>query len=130
MKRCEGFYVYDCSYKNYSEYQKYGDYDYAILDFESYSDGKINLTYALKADHLRQNIQVQTSILEKGKSFTATIFGKTFTCFGEYNNLGRDLRSNYEQYDSEDEKLMSESFAPYNGEAKTLDDVISELTNN
>ena len=68
MKRCEGYYVYNCYYKDGMGYEQYGDYDYAVLDFESYSEGKINLTYALKADHVRKTEKVQTTILEKGTS--------------------------------------------------------------
>ena len=128
MKRCEGFYAYSCYYKDGMGYEKYGDYDYAVLDFESYSEGKIDLTYALKSDHERHTEKVQVSILEKGKSFTASIFGRTFTCDGAYNDLGRWLNGNNDQYTSDTEKLAGESFAPYSGEAKTLDEVIADLT--
>lgn len=127
MKRCKGFYTYSCSYKDNLGHEPSGAYDYAILDMESYSNGKLDLHYALKEDHVRHDIKVDTAILEKGKSFTATIFNRTFTCNGDYFNLGSWLYGDYAQYENE-ELLNSESFSPYFGEATTLDALITELT--
>lgn len=127
MKRCNGFYTYSCSYKDGMGYEPTGAYDYAILDMDSYSNGKLSLHYALKEDHVRHDVQVDSAILEKGKSFTATIFGRTFTCDGTYNNLGMWLNGNSAQYESE-ELLSAESFSPYFGSSTTLDELIAELT--
>lgn len=128
MKRFEGFYLYGCTYKDGMGYEQYGDFDYAILDFSTYSEGKVDLTYALKADHVKHVEKVETAILEKGKSFTATIFGRTFTCNSEYNNLGMWLYGNSDQYVDEP-KLNSESFGPYSGQAKTVDELIDSIVN-
>ena len=127
MKRCKGFMIYSCSYKDGMGHEPNGAYDYAILDMESYSNGKLDLHFALKEDHIRHDVKVDTAILEKGKSFTATIFGKTFTCLGDYKNLGGWLYGNYEQYENE-ELLNSESFSPYFGSSTTLNELITELT--
>lgn len=127
MKRCKGFYTYSCNYKDGMGYEPTGAYDYAILDMESYSNGQVDLHYALKSDHVRHDTKVGVSILEKGKSFTMNIFGRTFTCSGDYKNLGLSLSGNYEQYEQE-ELLSYESFNQYFGEATTLDALIAELT--
>ena len=128
MKRCEGFYLYGCNYKDGMGHEEYGDFDYAILDFSTYSDGKIDLTYALKSDHVKRVDKVETAILEKGASFTATIFGRTFTCNGSFNDLGMSLYGNSDQYASEP-KLASESFSPYYGQARTVDELIDSIIN-
>ena len=127
MKRCKGFFVYSCSYRDGNAHDPAGEYDYAILDMESYANGKLDLHYALKSNHERHDVKVNTAILEKGKSFTVTAFEKTFTCDGTYNNLGSWLNSNYDQY-GDDDVLNAESFSPYFGEATTLDALITELT--
>ena len=127
MKRCKGFYTYSCSYKDNLGHEPSGAYDYAILDMDSYENGKFDLHYALKEDHIKHDVKVSATVLEKGKSFTMNIFNRTFTCLGDYKSLGSWLYGNSEQYENE-ELLNSESFSPYFGEAKTLEELITELT--
>lgn len=96
-----------------------GLYEYAVLDMDSYANGKVNLYYSLKATPGQVVEQVPVEIYEPGKSVKATIFDRTF-----YSD-GNSFSTHMDEY-APDDVVNSESFFAYYGTDATLDFVIDQ----
>ena len=128
FKAMTGFATYRCLPKDGSMGFN-GEYQYAILDLDSYSNGEFTITYSLKANPGRQTKIVTASIEEIGKSVKFEGFGKTFYSTNTGTNASLlpqgNFATNSSDY-SEEDLYYNEYFEPYYGEATTLDQVIEE----
>ena len=128
FKAMTGFATYSCLPKDGSMGNK-GLYEYAILDLDSYSNGEFTITYSLKANPGRQTAKVTASVVEIGKSVKFDGFGKTFYSTNTTYDASMLSTGNFatksEDY-SEDDLYYNEYFAPYYGEATTLDQLIEQ----
>ena len=128
MKAMSGYAVYRCSPKDWSEGNK-GKYEYAILDFDSYQNGEIDMIFSLKESPARQTKKVSISVAEKGKTMKIEGLGKTFYSFNnEYNKLSEGyFSSKYEDY-SDSDSYSVESFDKWTNPDATLDEIIASET--
>lgn len=122
MEGMHGRLVYRCQYNEGQNGSTKGPYEYAILDLDSYANGKIKLYYSLAANPGQQVEDIEVTVHEKGKSVKATIFGRTFYS----NGLGFETSQTSGEY-SETDAINWESFShfTYNYDA-TLEDLIAQ----
>ena len=120
-----GFSVYYYQTKT-SPSEYVSPYEYAILDCESYADGKLTLYYSEVANPGKKSMQVPVTITAPG-AFKITAFGKEFVANGSPTSLSNYLNVDYESY-SETDLLSGQWFSHYITEATTVDEVIAELT--
>ena len=116
----QGRLVYRCQYKDGQTGSQKGLYEYAVIDLDTYANGKVKLYYSLAANPGQQIIDVDLSINEAGRSMKGTIFGRTF-----YSN-GVGFETKYNEEYTEEEAINWESFShsSYTFEA-SLDEVIA-----
>ena len=129
MKAMSGYAVYRCSPKDISIDNK-GEYEYAILDLNSYVSGQINLIYSLKENPGKQIKKVDISVAEKGKSMKVEALERTF--YSVNNNDATKLsignfEVKYDEYKEED-PYFGETFTLYYGADATIDYVIEQET--
>ena len=128
MKNMNGYVVYRCNPKDGSDGFR-GIYEYAILDFGSYSNGEVNLIYSLKENPGQQTKKLSMSVNEAGKSMKIEGLGKTF--YSEVTEIGK-LSSGYfstktDEYQEED-PYYSENFSTYYGSEADLEYIIQQET--
>lgn len=124
MEGMTGRLVYRVQYKENQTGSNKGQYEYAIIDLDTYSDGKVKLYYSL-AENPGQHVEdIQLTVKEIGKSMQCTIFGKTFTT----NGYGFETQLGGPEY-TEADLINWETFthAEYSYEA-TLDEIIAAET--
>ena len=131
MAATNGFYIYSFSLKegvNPDTFEK--PYEYVILDSNSYSNGQFTMYYSETANPGKKSQKVQTSIVIPGSSYSVEALGRTFV--GSISNANEYTCITYLNTDSslytEEDNYSFEQFAPYNGEATTIDELITELT--
>jgi hypothetical protein len=105
IKRASGYYVYRCDSKEGSGIGNKNIYQYAILDMNSYSNGKVNLVYTMGT---------------VGSSMNATILGSSF----HTESLGLTINTVFD----ESKDIKQESFSRYYGDSMTLDEIIAQET--
>ena len=130
MKAMTKYAVYHCSRNLDSEESKFGIYDYAFLNIDEYDNGTVKLYYKLKGENPDVCVSVPVTITEKGYAFNITAFGKEFKSSPNASSLPLYLNVDYNDYDTEVDPYVFESFAPYNGEANTVVEMIQECLNN
>lgn len=117
---------YYCYSKKDSGSEYTSPYEYAVLDYNSYSNGKYTLYYSETAAPEKRTIQVPVTITGPG-CFKVTMLGKEFLASGSGQQLPSEMHVDYSSY-SEEDVLNSEWFTNYVGEATTVDEVIAEIT--
>ena len=115
----EGYWVYRCETVEGSELGSRGLYEYAVLDIGSYSNGKLNVHYSLKANPGRRVMQVPVEAYEKGKSYKVTFNGQSFI------GTGMNCSTDSSTYPAESE-ITRESFTSWWSSDLTLDEVIEK----
>ena len=130
MKAMTRFAIYHCQKNLDAEESKFGVYDYAFLDIDSYSNGKVKLYYKLKTESQGTSTDVSVTITEKGYSFNISAFGKDFKSSPNGTSLPLYLNVDYNDYNTEVDKYVFESFSPYFGEVTTIEGMIEECLNN
>ena len=90
----------------------------------------MKLYYKVKTDAQGTSVDVPVTITEKGYSFNITAFNKEFKSSSNYNTLPLYLNVDSNDYNLEEDKYVFESFAPYYGEAQTVEAMIEECLNN
>ena len=124
MKAMQGYAVYRCQPKDNSGNQR-GIYEYAILDLNTYVNGKLNLYYSLASEPGQQVKQLSVSIDEKGHSLKLEGFGKTFYD-GGYNSLPLGNFSSRSEDYTEEDLYTSEWFTKYYGDNMSITDIIEQ----
>ena len=131
MGGTKGFYVYSYTLKESVDQESFvKPYEYVILDTDSYSNGKFTMYYSETANPGRKSTQVNTAIVTPGSSYSVEALGRTFTGgISDANDYQcvTYLNTDMSAYTDED-NYSYEQFAPYYGEATTLDELIAELT--
>ena len=112
-----GKWVYRCQPKDGSGLDSRGLYEYAILDMDSCSNGKLNLIYSTKEDPGKQTTQVPVAALEKGRSYTISAFGQHF------NGTGIGCTTDQSTYPA-DSDVYDESFTSYWSSDLSIDEII------
>ena len=133
LKLMTKYMVYHCSKNGDAEESKFGLYDYAFLDMDSYSNGNVKFYYKLKTAESGTSTNVPVTVTFAGRACSFSILGRTFNAGSEYsvyNPLPRAIEADYNSYNLETDKYVSENFQPYNGEANTIDAMISECLTN
>lgn len=124
-KALKGYLVYRCNV-NSGELPNDGKglYQYAVLDANSYVDGKYTIHYSLKSDPRPQTIDVPITIETKGYSFSTEFAGSKF--YGERgsDSLAQSLSTKFDEY-PEGSEINSESFRKYYSDELTLEEVIA-----
>ena len=116
-----GYWVYRCQVKEGSGLDNKGDFEYAILDMGSYSNGKLTVTYSLKSSPGKQTTTADVSVNEKGKSYIVTFRNKAF------NGTGIGCTTDQSTY-GEDSQLIDESFSMFYSSDLTIDEIIAQET--
>jgi len=117
---------YYCYSKKDSASEYVSPYEYAVIDYDSYSNGKYTLYYSETATPGKKSIQVPVTITEPG-CFKVTMLGKEYLANGSAQKLPTSLSVASTAY-SEEDILNSEWFTNYIGEATTVDEVIEAIT--
>ena len=128
LKALKGYLVYRCNINEGADYPADGKglYEYAVLDTNSYSNGKFTVHYSLKSAPGAQTVEVPVTITEKGYSHDIKFMERNFHC-GSYSGLGSSygtLQSDYEA----DSPINSESFTIWWGNELSLEEVIANET--
>lgn len=123
LGKMSGFGVYSKNVKDPSTYVE--PYEYAIIDYDSYSDGKFTLYYSENSNKGKKSVQVPVTITAPG-SFKVTWKNKDFLASGTVQALPASLNADYASYTEED-PLSAEWFYNYYGSATTVDEIIEEL---
>ena len=120
MEGMKGRLAYRVEYKEGQTGSVKGIYEYAVLDLDSYNDGKVKLYYSYAEEPGQHVVDVTLILKEIGKSMQGTIFSKTFS------TNGYGLETEYDTPYSETDAIRHESFthADYSFEA-TLEEVIA-----
>ena len=131
LKAMKQFMIYHCSKNGAAEESKFGLYDYAFLDMDSYSNGNVKLYYRLKGAAEGTSVDVPVTVTVKGKACTLSIFGRTFNAGSEYGtNLPMNIEAQSDSYNFETDQYVYENFQPYYGEETTVDGIVNECLNN
>ncbi len=120
LEGMQGRLVYRCQYKDGQTGSQKGLYEYAVIDLDTYANGKVKLYYSLATNPGQQIIDVDLSINEAGRSMKGTIFGRTFYS----NGVGFETKFNEEYTEEETINWESFSHSSYTFEA-SLDEVIA-----
>ena len=122
MEGMSGRLVYRVQYKDGQSGSVKGVYEYAVIDLDSYSNGKVKLYYALAADHVEHEEEITLTVREPGQSMQGTIFGKT------YRTNGVGLETEYSTPYTEEEPINWSSFshAEYSLETSLADIIAAE----
>ena len=121
LGRFSGFGIYSFS-KRSEEYVS--PYEYAVIDFDSYSNGNYTVYYSEVSDPGKKTAQAPVAITAPG-NFKVTMLGKEFLASGSPETLPTQLNINYVE---DEDPLYGEWFYNYYGEATTVDEVIAEIT--
>ena len=112
-----GRWVYRCQPKEGGGLDSRGDFEYAILDLDSYSNGNLTVTYSLKASPGRQTTTAKVSVNEKGRSYIITFRDKAF------NGTGIGCSTDQSTYGAES-KVLDESFSTFYSANLSVDEII------
>ena len=132
LKAMSKFMIYHCG-KNYDldvEESKFGIYDYAFLDIDSYTNGNVKLYYKLKTEEQGKSADVPVTITEKGYSVSFSAFGKNFKGNKDSTSLPKYLNVDGSDYNLAEDKYINESFAYYFGDKTTVNEMIEECLSN
>ena len=131
MGGTHGFYTYSFYLKSEVDQGSFvSPIEYAVIDTESYSNGQMTMYYSETANPGKKSVQVPVTITNPGSGYKVTAFNKDFC--GSISNASEYtcvtwLNTDSSQY-SEEDPYNSETFAPYYGEATTVDGVIEDIT--
>ena len=117
-----GRWVYRCQPKEGSGLDSKGDFEYAILDLDSYSNGKVKLYYSLSAEPGQHVEDITLTVKEAGVSMQGTIFNKTYWT----NGVGLETDFNTPYAEEEPYNWSSFSHADYSLEASLADVIAGE----
>lgn len=120
MEGMKGRLVYRVQYKQDQSGSIKGSYEYAVIDLDSYANGKVKLYYSLAANPGQQVLDIQMEMNEVGKSMKCNIFGKTFVT----NGVGLETQVDAPEYAEDIINWETFGHAEYSYEA-TLDEVIA-----
>jgi len=124
LGKMSGFAYYCWNAKDPSTYE--APYEYAVIDYDSYSSGKYTLYYSEKSNPGKKSTQVPVTITAPG-SFKVTWNNRDFLASGTVEALPNALNADYASYTEED-VLTAEWFSNYYGQATTVNEVIEEIT--
>ncbi|MBR4378342.1 MAG: hypothetical protein IKP50_05655 [Bacilli bacterium] len=126
MKAMTGYAVYRCNPKD-GEIGSRGIYEYAILDFNSYSNGELNLIYSLKENPGQNTKKLSVVVEEAGKTVKLEGLSKPlYSSPGQLNTLSYgDFYSKSEDYPDGD-PYYGENFSTYYGNEATLEYIIQQ----
>ena len=126
LKSLKGYLVYRCN-MNSNELPTDGKglYQYAVLDANSYQDGKFTVHYSLKANPGAQTTQISVKIENKGYSFSTEFAGSKFYGERQYDSLAVALTTKSDEY-PEGSEINSESFTRFYSDGLTLEEVIAQ----
>lgn len=128
MGGTNGFYMYSYSIKDSARESFVKPYEYAIIDAETYSNGKMTMYYSETSNPGMKTTQVPVAITNPGSGYKVTAFGRDF--YGSISNSSEYTCVTYLNTDSskysDEDPYVSESFSPYIGEARTLGEVIDK----
>lgn len=125
-KALKGYLVYRCNYKpEVMNVDSKGAFDYAVLDANTFADGKFTVHYALKADHIPQTVQVPVTVETKGYSFSLPFANSKFYGNRGSEKLAVSLETKPDDYPAESE-ISWESFTNYYSNDLTLDEIIEQ----
>lgn len=130
LKSLSKFMVYHCQPNAGAEESKFGIYEYAFLHIDEYENGTVKLYYKLKGESPDVCVSCPVTITQKGYAFNITAFGKEFKSSPNASSLPLYLNVDYNDYDTEVDPYVFESFAPYYGEANTTVDMMNACRNN
>ena len=130
MGGTHGFYTYSYYLKEGASESFVKPYEYAIIDTESYSDGKMTMYYSETANPGKKSVQVPVEVTNPGHAYKVTVWGRDFS--GSISNSSEYtcvtfLSTDATQY-TDDDPYNSETFGPYSGSAQTVDELIAEIT--
>ena len=123
LGKMSGFGLYGWNARNPQTYE--APNEYAIIDYDSYADGKYTLYYSETANKGKQSVRVPVTITAPG-SFKVTWNGKDFLGSGSVQSLPNSIRTDFQSY-TESDPLTEEWFTNYSGSATTVDGIIEEL---
>ena len=105
MEGMSGRLVYRVQYKDEQTGSVKGIYEYAILDLDSYANGKVKLYYSLAENPGQHVEEIALTVKEAGVSMQGTIFGRTYWT----NGIG--LETDYSTPYTEEEPYNWSSFS-------------------
>ena len=118
IKQASGYYVYRCESINDSGIGPRNMYEYAILDMDSYSNGKAKVYYSTVENPEQHVVDATFSMGTKGYSMNASILGSNF----QSSSLGVSFNTETK----EGGPIIRESFTKYYGEGLTLNEIIDK----
>lgn len=128
MKAMKGYAVYRCqaSAGHESEVSDRGIYEYAVLDLNTYVNGKLNFYYSLKSNPGQQVKQLSVSVNEKGRSVKLEGLDKVYYSESSGSSLPLGgFATKWEEYTDSD-LINHEWFTLYYGSQSTLDEIIEQ----
>ena len=123
LGKMSGFATYAYNAKDPMTYN--APYEYAIIDYNSYANGKYTLYYSEASNPGKRSVQVPVTITAPG-SFKVTWNGKDFLGSGTVQNLAMSIQTDYSIY-SETDELSSEWFSNVYNDELTIDEVIESI---
>ena len=128
MGGTNGFYTYSYSLKEGRQDSFVPPYEYAIIDSESYSNGKVTMYYSETANPGKKSVELPVTITNPGSGYKVSAFGRDF--FGSISNQSdykcvTYLNSDSSLYTDED-PYSYETFSPVLDDNATLEDVIDK----
>ena len=129
MKAMTRFMIYSCVRNAAIEDvdSRFGYYDYAFLDVDSYKNGTIKFYYRETAEGIDRTANARVQVLAQGHTVSVNILNKSFENQSGGKLLNSYLNTQY-VYDLENDHYIYESFANYQGTAATPAELITELT--
>ena len=143
----DGLYVFNAqqAFEGRTENPDLNTFDYCILNADTYNSGKMEITYALQSDHVKKTTQATISPVAGAKSvknvelsFSVEVEGQvrqfSLLANNEFIDVYNPVLANNFMYTYSDVEGDVEfqayinSFNKYFGEAKTVDELIAELT--
>lgn len=129
MKKMEGLYIYTCQSADATTSPFYGDYEYLIVDMDSYANNKLKAYYSLKENPGKVAADIPVELIAKEDSISTvkiTINETEFFSTSSGDQVGVYF---YTDYTSENPKgYYGENISRYYGSATTVDELIAEMT--
>lgn len=120
MEGMKGRLVYRVQYKDGQTGSVKGIYEYAVIDLDTYANGKVNLYYSRADNPGQHEVELTLTVKEAGKSMQTTIFEKPYWT----NGVG--FETDYETPYSEEELYNWSSFSHSEYSYETsLEDIIA-----
>ena len=121
LKRADGYYVYRCQAVEGSGIGEKNNYEYAILDMTSYSNGKARVVYSLASEPGQKTEEVEFTMGEYGSSMNMTFLGTTFHSV----SLGLGIETEFNNSGDIQQERFSKSIY---SDTLTLDEIIAQET--